>query len=73
MEKLSRPKDKAREGSSVRTNIPIDNTRKDTVRNQSTRSSTVPKRPRRTTTTTRTGSQTHTGKKDTPQAREERV
>jgi hypothetical protein len=69
----SRPKDKAEAGSSMRTSSLTDNTRTTTMQTQPTGSNAVPKRPRRTPTTTRTGSQPQTGKKDTSQAGEERT
>jgi hypothetical protein len=69
----SKPKDTDEVGSLARTNNPFDNTRTTTTHNQPTMSRTVKKRPRRTIKITRTRSQPHIEKKDTPQAGEERT
>jgi hypothetical protein len=50
----TKPKEKVEAGFLEKTNNPTNNTRKVAVQNQPSGSSAVPKRPRRTTTSTRT-------------------
>jgi len=71
MTQSSKPKQNFDASSSSKTNGPTDNTRKVTMQNQASGSSTVPKRPRRTTTGTRTDIQPQTGKGDISQSGEE--
>ena len=69
----TKPKGKAEEGSSVKTNSPADNTRKVAVSNKPSRINALPKRPRRKTTMPRTKGQEDAIKGETSQAGEERV
>jgi hypothetical protein len=65
MTQPTKPKGKAKEGSSVKTNSPANKTRKVAASNKPSGISAIPKRPRRTTTMPREKSQEDARKGDT--------